>query len=329
MPDEIENEIEAARRQLKEDLEKKEKEAQASIDKILAREGMEFCSRCNRKIDDRSEWAGRCLHAVCTNLICDSCWISEKKRYCREHYEEIVGPEPEAKKKVFFKPEEQKSPETQPEAEDEKEKIAILLENYIGLMRDRLAAWPPDWSPAGYIQNPKAKCSKSATGAEITIYSKRFLSKKDKIKFIIKPVYGRKQEDIDIVLSSIKDETHIYHILVLVGSECDATSLEYIDHFNKPNASLFLVEPAKHLIFMDEKPATKLYSTWLNSAKSPERLKSILKDLVKEKVSGRDIITIRSVSEKFGLSEQNTLPFLKSCKFLKHVDETDTFYFIG
>ena len=49
MADELDNEIEAARRQLKEDLEKREEEAEQSIDKILSKENIEFCSRCNRK----------------------------------------------------------------------------------------------------------------------------------------------------------------------------------------------------------------------------------------------------------------------------------------
>ncbi len=331
MTDELDNEIEIARRQLKDDLEKREKEAQQSIDKILSREGMEFCSRCNRKVDDRSEWLGRCLHRVCTNLICNYCWVSENKRYCSEHFEEIAGPEKNGKKKTVFKPQATETQETipVPQEEDDKEKITTLMNNYAEFIKERLSGWPPDWNTEGWIENPKIKFASSRSGAEITICSKRFLSKKGKIKFTIRPVYGRAQQDIDFALSAIKEEPGIYHILVLVGNECDAKALEYIDSFNKPTASLFLVEPAKRLVYMDEKPVTKLYSAWIDTSKAPQRLKDFLRSLVKEKVSGKDVLTEKPVSEKFGFTEEQTLGFLGSCKFLKHVEGTDTFYFVG
>ena len=278
------------------------------------------------------EWSGRCLHKECQSLICDSCWVSENKRYCSGHFEEALGKEKEGKKKTFFKPEplEAESPHTPVDLqEDEREKITVLTNSYIDFVKQRFSNLAPDWSAEGSIDNAKSQFKSSLEGFEITVSSKHFFSKKDKLKVIVKPVYGRKAEDLDFVLSTIKDEPHIYHLLVLIGNECDATALEFVDTFNKHNASLFLIEPSKHLIFMDEKPITKSYSPWLDSTKPPQTLRDILRTLVTEKVSGRDTITTKALSDSFGLSDQDAFIFLNSCKFLKFVEDTDTFYFVS
>ena len=333
MTDNLENDIELARRQLKEDLEKREKEAQQSIDKILSQESVEFCSRCNKKIEDRLEWAGRCLDKNCNRLICVSCWLSENKRYCSDHYEEALGKEKEGKKKTFFSPEAASLPTPTLSVDftdEERETVTGLVNGYIDFIKQRLSNWGPDWNHEGWIDNAKPEVTGKGDNFEITIFSKHFLSKKPKLKVIVRPVYGKKSDDLDFILSTIKETgQNIYHLLVLIGDECDAGALEFVDTFNKQNASLFLIEPKKHLIYTDEKPLTKLYSIWVDQTKTPQKLKDLLRTLVKEKVSGRDTITTKSVSEAFGLSEQDAFIFLNSCKFLKHVEETDTYYFVS
>ncbi len=332
MTENLENDIELARRQLKEDLEKREREAQESIGKILSTQSMEFCSRCNRKVDDRYEWAGKCLHKECNNLICDSCWSAESKRYCSIHHEEALGAEKDGKTKTFFRPEIEDLPESKKEdsfSDSDRDKVTLLLGEYIEFMKRRLSNWAPDWNTQGWIDNAKAQTTGKENGFEMTIFSKKIFSKKEKLKIYVRPVYGKGPEDIDFTLSTIKEEGSIYHIFVLIGKDCDAKALEFVDTFNRQNASLFLVEPEKQLMFMDEKPLTKLYFPWVDQSKSPKQLKDILRGLVKEKVSGRDVITSKTIAESFGFSEQDAFIFLNSCKFLKHVEETDTFYFVN
>ena len=333
MADNIENEIELARRQLKEDLEKREKEAQDSIDKILSSNAAEFCSRCSRKVDDRLDWSGRCLHKDCQGLICDSCWSAENKRYCSTHYEEAVGAEKEGKKKTFFKPEADEIISDQPKEEftdGEREKVSSLLENYIDFVKKRWSSWGPDWTNEGWIENAKPQLTGKGDAFEITVSSKKFLSKKEKMKIIVRPVYGKKSEDLDFVLSTIKQNgPEIYHLLVLIGNECSADALSFVDNFSRQNASLFLIEPSKQLIFMDEKPITRIYSCWVDQSKIPKQLKDVLIGFSKEKVSGRDVLTAKQTSEGMGISEQDAFLFLSTCKFLKHVEETDTFYFVS
>lgn len=329
--DNLEKEIEIARKEFKEGLEKREKEAEDSIEKILSKNQIEFCSRCNVKISDRLEWAGRCMHKACTNLICANCWSAESKRYCADHYEEVIGKEKEGKKKVFFKPEDAAQVTAEPKEvlsiEDPREKILNLTKNFSLFLRERLNTIVPDWALDGWIENPKQRFSSKSESAEIAVFSKHLLSKKDRLKIFVTPVYGKTVDDLDFALSTIKEEHNIYHILILIGDGCDARALEFVDSFSRANASLFLIEPAKHLMYMDEKPLTKAYSSWFDSTKVPQKLREILKGLVKEKASGRDLIASKSVSEKFGFTEQDALIFLSSCKFLRHVENTDTFYF--
>ena len=324
----LHKEIEEERKQLKEDLDKKDKEVQEEIDKILSE--TTFCSRCSSKVADRLELSGKCLHKNCQNMICQSCWLSEEKRYCLDHSETVVGEEKDAQEKTFFKPENPIEEKPVDIISDQSEdKIESLVKNYSSFLRQRLSGWTPDWTPAGWIENAKSSISNKKDFLEITMHSGNFLFKKSKLKILVIPFYGKSSEDIDFLLSKINSQENIYYILALIGDEVSAGGLEFIDTFNKQNASLFLIEPAKHLIYMDEKPITKLFSFWVDSRKAPDNLKPILKTLVKEKVMGKDTLTVRSVAEKFSFSENDALVFLKSCKFLKHVEETDTFYFVG
>ncbi len=213
--------------------------------------------------------------------------------------------------------------------ENKKPNIENLAETYIEFLNQRFSGWSPDWCADGQIQNPKTRFIRHGNGAEITVSEKSLMSKKDKVKIVVKTVDGTHEKDLDLMLSSIKNEPGIYHLLVVIGKEFDLGALQYADSFKNPNASLFLVEPSKHVIFMDEKPVTKMYSAWLDSSKAPQKLKEILKEFAKEKAHGKQAITIKQASEKFGLKKEEALLFLKSCKFLKQEEGKDKFYFVG
>ena len=126
MPDDKDSEIELLRRVLKDDLARRERDSQERIRDILSKKNIDFCSRCNRKVDDRLEWGGKCLGKDCENILCDNCWVVEKKRFCKTHKSqfEIKGKgEVDAKKKVFFS----KTTEDQPVIIDKEEDIFVLL----------------------------------------------------------------------------------------------------------------------------------------------------------------------------------------------------------
>ena len=80
---EIESEIDESRHELEADIAQREREAKERLDEILSEKKMEFCSRCNRKISSRTDWAGRCMWTGCENLICRDCWDVHKYKYCR------------------------------------------------------------------------------------------------------------------------------------------------------------------------------------------------------------------------------------------------------
>ncbi len=322
----LHKEIQEERKQLKEELEQKEKKAQEEIDRILAEK--EFCSRCNSKVFDRTEFAGKCSHKECEKMVCESCWSAEEKRYCLDHSEIPLGKEKDEKEKTFFKPEEpalEKSSDILTNQDDTI--IENLTKNYTEFLKQRLSAWTPDWTPKGWIENAKPNLSSKKDFLEITVSSGNFIFKKPRLKILVMPFHGKNAEDLDFLLSKIKNEENLYYILVLIANEVDVSALEFVDSFNRQNASLFLIEPTKHLIYMDEKPITPLFSFWVDSKKAPDNLKTLLSSLVKEKVMGREMITSKSVSEKFKFAEDQALVFLKSCKFLKHLEDTDTFYF--
>lgn len=211
---------------------------------------------------------------------------------------------------------------------DGEEKTENLAEAYMQFLCERFSEWSPDWCAAGQIQNPRIKFTEKNKQAEITISEKTLFSKKGRIKIIVKPVYGATAKDLDLILSSIENDAGLYHILAITGKEFGLDALQYADSFNNPNASLFLVEPAKRLLFMDEKPITKLYSTWLDSSKAPQKLKEMLKQLVKGN-SGKEKIIAKNITQKFGLEEKEAISFLESCRFLKKSQDKRSFYFLS
>ncbi|HLD57243.1 MAG TPA: hypothetical protein VJA47_02995 [archaeon] len=327
MTNEKDNEIELLRRVLKDDLARRERDAQERIRDILAKKNVDFCSRCNRKVDDRLEWGGKCLGKNCENILCDNCWVVEKKRFCKNHksqFETKSKSEAEAKKKVFFSKPEESQPVIQEKEEVVKEKVEALVSGYIDFVKERLVQNLPNWTPEEWVETPVLETEVKNFELKSKVYKKGFLSKKLKLQVFVVPLYDVTRENIEFVFSNLKTET--YSLIVFVGHKLNSDTLEFVTAANNPNSSLMITEPKNGLFYTDKKPITKLYAAFLDSTKTPKKLADIFKALA-EKVSDREVITIGKVSAEFGFSEYETTRLLDSCKFLGKVEGTDSYFF--
>ncbi len=323
----MDNEIELARRAFKEDLDRIQKDAESKIDKLLSKKSMEFCSRCNRKVDDRLEWGGKCLTKGCENLLCDKCWKTGKKRFCSDHKDLALGKEQDGAEKIFFRRKETASETTAQKLESDdqrRNKVENLANNYIDFLKNRLSDRFPDWTDKEYINNSRAEVAIGEEELDATISSKSLLKTKEKLRIFIRPLYGGIPEDVDFILSKLNLD--LYSLVILVGYQCSSDVINYVKNYNNNKVSLFLVEPLNNLIYSDNKSLTNIYSQWFDSKKKTVGLIEILKKIA-EKVSGRYTVTVEKVAEEFGLSESDTLKFLESCKFLEPVEDTTTFFF--
>ncbi len=328
MPSDKNSEIELLRRVLKEDLSKREKEAEERIRDILSKKNIEFCSRCNRKVDDRLEWGGKCLGKNCENILCDNCWVVEKKRFCKDHkdqFEAKTKNEAEAKKKVFFTKKPLEEPVIVEKEEEIKERMESLSTGYIEFVKDRLEKSVPDWTHEEWINKPKIDLVVKDFELTGEIYKKALFGKKLKMKVFVIPLYNQQRENIELAYSDLKMDKG-YNLVVFVGYKLNSDTIEFVTAANYPNASLMLVEPKNGLFYTDKKQITRLYSAFFDSKKTPKALIDILKSLA-EKVSDREVITLGKVATEFGFSEYETTRLLDSCKFLGKVEDTDSYFF--
>ncbi|MBI4163586.1 MAG: hypothetical protein HY512_01875 [Candidatus Aenigmarchaeota archaeon] len=322
------SEIELLRRVLKEDLSKREKDAEERIHDILSKKNIEFCSRCSRKVDDRLEWGGKCLGKSCENILCDNCWVVEKKRFCKDHkdqFESKTKNEAEAKKKVFFTKKTTEEPVIVEKEEDIKEKVESLSTGYLEFVKDRMQKSAPDWTHEEWIDKPKLDLVIKDFELISEISRKGLFGKKLKMKVFVIPLYNQTRESIELAYSGLKLDKG-YNIVVFVGYKLNSDTIEFVTAANYPNSSLMLVEPKNNLFYTDKKQITRLYSAFFDSKKTPKVLIDILKSLA-EKVSDREVITIGKVSVEFGFSEYETTRLLDSCKFLGKVEGTDSYFF--
>ena len=325
---EILSEIELAKKQLKEDISKKEKAAEQRLDELLSNKKAKFCSRCGKKVSSRTEWRGHCLHSNCENPICNTCWIIEKSRFCRDHYVDIVGEEKEGKEKIFFRkePSPLKTLLTQkPEEVDDKikEKIENLTNTYIDLLKDRLSKSFPDFTPEEFIEKSRAKAVISEEEMNVTVSKKSLLREEAKLRILVRPLYGKEKSDIEFVLNKLKEFVDVYTIIVLVGDEVSREAANFVDKYSNPQVSLLLNLPTQNLLYADSKKLTKAYASIFDKSTN---LQSILRS-ISEDVDGRKVVTAEAVQETFGLREDQTFSFLKTCKFLEFVDDTSSFFF--
>ncbi len=327
MVNEKDSEIELLRRVLKDDLARRERDAQERIRDILSKKNIDFCSRCNRKVDDRLEWGGKCLGKGCENILCDNCWVVEKKRFCSNHksqFETKSKSEVDAKKKVFFGKAEEQQPVIQEKEEVVKEKVETLVNSYIDFVRDRLQKDLPNWTPEEWLEAPKLESEIKNFEFRAKVFKKGFLSKKLKLQVFVVPLYDSTRENIEFVFSNLKTEA--YSLIVFVGHKLNSDTLEFVTAANNPNSSLMITEPQSGLFYTDKKQITKLYATFFDSRKTPKKFVEILKGLA-DRVNDREVLTIGKVAAEFGFSEYETTRLLDSCKFLGKVEDTDSYFF--
>jgi len=325
---ELLSEIEIAKKTLKENLTKKEKEATARIDELLALKKTDFCSRCGRKVSSRLQWIGHCLNPGCENLICNNCWIVEKSRFCKDHYKDIIGKEKEAKEKVFFRKEQPAIQttlkETQKSTEEFKDRIEKLATSYSELLKEKLQKSVPDFTPEEFIPKTRIEILSTESGLDFTINKKSFFSKKPKLKILLRPVYGKEKSDLDFALTKVKTQ-ELYSIVILVGDETSKEAINSLSKLSNPKLSVLLIQPSSGLIYTDSKQITKIYSKWI-SDQQPDSLRDVLRSL-SDDMEGRYVLTTDNVSKEFGFTESESRRLLESCDFLKSVEDTNSFFF--
>ncbi len=331
----VESEIEAARHDLKMDIEESEKEAKAKLDEILSKEKMEFCSRCRKKIGSRVDWAGKCLWEGCEKLLCRECWNVDKFRFCRQHSREVHGkPEKVAEKKEFFKHGEDLKIDLRAMLDEHDESRRGKLEYYASeyarwLVKRMEKAGPIDWTPKEVLKKPSVKMEKSDNDHVITVSVKRWFWRKVKLSVVVTSFDTRGELDFNSVTAMLHKMSRKYKgyklfVLVTDGAKLDATN--FVNRFSDKGFSLYMVEPRQgHLLFNISDQVTMGYSSWLNQKKDPYNFMEKLKRL-SDLVSGRLVVSEKHVVKEFGFNEHDVRGILKSCKFLSHIKGTDTFF---
>ena len=335
---EIINEIEIARHALEGDIEKNTREAEEKLDKILSKGDMEFCSRCGRMVEGRMDWGGKCLNRECEDLLCRDCWIARKRRFCMEHFKQVVAkkPEEEAREKVFFKESEKSEEEIiKPELGDLKEgreeerlreKAETLAKNYASFLETRFKSEGAiDFSPEGFFEDPRMEARLRDDEVWIRIFTKKFLGSRDRLQIIIKPIHS---DNANYLVTRTQEKAKgVFSIIVLVGEKSSSQTISYVNKFDNRQVSLFLAEPGQSLVyFNDSVPLNRLYSVWLNQSKTPHNFRDVLQSLA-DRVSNRWVVSAEKVSDSFGYTEGRARDVLKACKFLSTVPDTDQFLF--
>lgn len=309
---ELKNEIELARKHLEEDVHKKELEAEERLNEILSKKKMEFCSRCGKKIDSRLDWGGKCLHEGCDNLICRDCWVSEERRFCREHIKDYVKKEEASK--------EGEAPETK------MSRMKRLTLSYTDFLKDRFEKFEGmDWTPEGFIGKVKFKVKNKDYGKfRIVVYRKGWIRKKPEIELLVRPL----EEDVEVMINEfLERENRLHLILVLTAdtSSIDMKTKKFVENFSDKKISLFLEDVEMNRIYFNQKEKmTEKYSSWLDPSKVPMKFKDILKN-IGESISGRKIVSAEEFSKEFGVEKESALGILNECGFLERIKGTDSF----
>jgi hypothetical protein len=318
--EEIENEIELARKSLEEDVVKKEIEAEEKLDEILSKGKMEFCSRCGRKIDSRLDWGGKCLHEGCENLICKDCWILEEKRFCRKHMDEYTKKE-------------EKPKEERPKEEIEKieeNKIKSLTLNYMSMIEERFKKNCIDFTREGFLPKTKFKIKEREYGRfRIVIYKKGWIFKRAKIQIFVKPLELPEtlENDVNIMLEDTKKRIHTIVVFVSSSYPIKEGMTKLVEGFSNKRFSLFLEDfESGKLYFNPNDKMTKHYASWFDPNQTPKNFRTLLENM-SEKISGRYVISIKTFSKEFEIPEKEGKKILKRCKFLSFIKDTDSFLF--
>jgi len=335
--------VEPARKMLEAEADRKEEGAKGRLDEMLSEKNMEFCPRCSKKAGSRIDWAGKCWWEGCGKVICRECWNVHQYRFCREHAKSVIGePEEQAKKREFFEEEnagEEKDRDLkfdlramlEEHDDSRKEKLKYYTAEYANwLIKNMEKHGPIDWTPKEFLRKAVAKPDKKDDEVAIGISVKKWIGRKVRLSVIVTTFDAGEQLDINSLAASLRllSRKHKgYKLIVLVADGAKLDAVNFANKFNEKEFSLYLVEPRKgNLYFNISDPVTSGYSAWFNQKKEPSGFRERLKKLA-DLVSGKLVVSEKAASKEFGFGEQDVHRILKSCRFLSHIPETDTFVF--
>jgi len=330
------SEMEAAEKDLESDIDKMDKEARERLDELLSEKNMEFCSRCSAKVSSRGEWAGKCWHEGCGNLLCRKCWSVNHFRYCRDHCQKAFARGGKNQEEL---------PDKEGGTGDFKAGLRKLLEESgegriqrLTYYASEYARWlekridkegPPDWTPREFIANPVTGIKKEDGEFVVRIMVRKWLRKKTKLGVVVFPLDPGQSGDFNYLNAHMQKRVRkekCYMIFVLVGDGVTLDVVNFVNRFSDKGFSLFLVEPVKgNLYFNASDPADIAYSDWFSQKKEPKRFEARLKRLA-DLVSGRLVVSAGSVAKDLGTTDEYARKMLKACKFLESIRDTDTFF---
>ncbi len=331
----IESEIEAVRKELQTETATREEKASSRLDDILSKKGMEFCSRCKKKVGSRTDWAGKCWWKDCENLLCRECWDVNKCRFCTDHSKRITGePEEQAKKKEFFEEEDDDIKvdlRAMIDSEDDlrNKKLKYYTFEYANWLMKRMEkAGPIDWTPNEFLKKPEARMDRDDEDFVISLSVKGWFRRKTKLSVVVATFDSAGELDMNSLtayLHRLSRKHKGYKLFVLVGDGAKLDAVNFVNKFADKDFSLYMVEPRKGNLYYNIKDTiANGYSRWFNQKSEPYDFKEKLKRLA-DLVSGRLIVSENEVAKEFGFRERDVHGILKSCPTLSYVKDTQTF----
>jgi hypothetical protein len=319
------SEIEAARKDLMAETRVREREAKERLDDLLSEKHMEFCSRCNRKIGSRIDWAGKCMEEGCGKLICRECWQVNNQRFCRDH-SEIVPREREAdigKLSANLRALRDEHEETV------KGKLDYFTAEYANWLVKRLERdGPIDWTPKEYMDKPKMKVEKKEGEVVITLSVKRWFWNSTKLSIVLSSFDSGAETDLDFLSSFLQKEAGKhkgYKLVVLVTESAKMEVVDFVNKFSGDGFSLFMDEPeTANLYFNINDTIARGYSQWFSQKKEPHGFRENLRRIA-DLVSGKHVVSEKMVGNEFGFDKKVVPKILKSCEFLSYLKDTDTY----
>ncbi len=206
--------------------------------------------------------------------------------------------------------------------------VEELSQKYIELLMVRFSKTPIDWSPLEYLSNATPEYKREDGRTEITIFKKTFLKKQPKVRVFVIPIKANTPEECAEVVEKVKSkfEVELYSIIIFVGHQSSKGVITFVETFNHPSASLFLIEPETSLVKKDYKSITKNYLEWVDTKSGPVATKDRLLNLTK-KNGNKNILTVEKVRETYNYTHGQALDFLHSCRFLKRDGLTENYIF--
>lgn len=336
----VEAGLESARRELSSRIDEREMKAREKLDTLLSEKDMEFCSKCGKVVRSRNGWGGRCVWEGCQSLLCRECWGISKYRFCKRHTEGVTDERDgkSAKREAFAAEDEPRlnidiKAALDSHEESRLEKIRYYASEYARFVLARMEKdGPIDWTPERYMAKPVMESGKEGLATVVTVSEKKWFLKRKRLSVVIMPYDARGGFDASSLNADVRKAARSaggYSIVVLVSDGSPMELMDFVNRFSDSEISLFLAEPKKgHLNFNIKSPATTAYSEWFSQKKDPRRFRERLR-AIGELVSGRRVISASEAAKEFGFREKDAEGILRSCDFLSHLKDTDTFILGG